>query len=142
MASFSIKKVYLVESDFKYNPEVSTSESARFDLEVTMSRMDTDNGDTLISLGVKVIAFSGDASLLTVTARMDGIFDFNLDGAGPAEDYLANVNAPAIIYPFVREHIASLTAKAGVDALLIPPFNFVDHYQRLKEKTTSESDEK
>lgn len=104
--------------------------------------MDTDNGDTLISLGVKVIAFSGDASLLTVTARMDGIFDFNLDGAGPAEDYLANVNAPAIIYPFVREHIASLTAKAGVDALLIPPFNFVDHYQRLKEKTTSESDEK
>ncbi|MET7253563.1 protein-export chaperone SecB [Dyadobacter fermentans] len=142
MASFSIKKVYLVESDFKYNPEVSTSESARFDLEVTMSRMDTDNGDTLISLGVKVVAFSGDANLLTVTARMDGIFDFNLDGAGPAEDYLANVNAPAIIYPFIREHIASLTAKAGVDALLIPPFNFVDHYQRLREKATSESDEK
>ncbi|MBK6835049.1 MAG: protein-export chaperone SecB [Bacteroidetes bacterium] len=41
-------------------------------------------------------------------------------------DNFININAPAIIFPFVREEIASLTSKAGVGGVLIQPVNFVE----------------
>jgi preprotein translocase subunit SecB len=36
------------------------------------------------------------------------------------------INAAAIIFPFVREQIASLALKAGLGTLLLPPINFVE----------------
>jgi preprotein translocase subunit SecB len=37
-----------------------------------------------------------------------------------------DINAPAIIFPFVREIIATQTAKAGVQPVVIQPINFVE----------------
>ncbi|NCD10471.1 MAG: preprotein translocase, partial [Negativicutes bacterium] len=35
-----------------------------------------------------------------------------------------NVNGAAIIYPYIREHLTSLSVKAGVGIILLPPANF------------------
>ena len=37
----------------------------------------------------------------------------------------SKVNAPAIIFPFVREHLASVSMKAGINPILLPAVNFV-----------------
>jgi preprotein translocase subunit SecB len=55
---------------------------------------------------------------------MLGIFEPS-DWNDPHLENFANINAPAIIYPFIREHIASLTTKAKMPYIL-PPFNFVE----------------
>ena len=39
------------------------------------------------------------------------------------------VNGAAIIFPYIREHLTNLSAKAGVGLIMLPPFNFT-----LKEK--------
>lgn len=41
-----------------------------------------------------------------------------------AEDTFKQINAPAIIYPFVREHVCNLALKAGITNLFLPPVNF------------------
>lgn len=44
----------------------------------------------------------------------------------------ANINAPAIIFPYVREIISSLSSKAMLGALFIQPVNFIQLYEDRK----------
>jgi preprotein translocase subunit SecB len=39
-------------------------------------------------------------------------------------EQFGHVNGAAIIYPFIREHLSNLSAKAGVGIILLPPVNF------------------
>lgn len=71
-----------------------------------------------------------------VTIAVDYAGNFLIDGEATAQqvDTFANINAPAIIFPFVRETIASLTAKGMLGAILVQPVNFVKLYQEHKAK--------
>jgi len=140
MASFRINKILLISSNFKLNPEVEPGRPGEFTIEVSMTRHQKVDNNLIVSVEVAIVAMGQDNSeLLKMAVQMDGLFDVTGDDSvGPSEDYLANVNAPAIIYPFVREHVASVTAKAGIEAILIPPFNFVEHYQKKLEDLHSD----
>ena len=62
--------------------------------------------------------------------------NFNKVGK-PTEDELmsfVNVNAPAIIFPFTREIVASLTTKSLLGSILLQPVNFVQLYNDRKQK--------
>ena len=41
----------------------------------------------------------------------------------------ANINAAAIIFPFIRENAATISAKAGMSPIMIPVTNFVKLYE-------------
>jgi preprotein translocase subunit SecB len=41
-----------------------------------------------------------------------------------SEDKFKAINAPAIIYPFVREHLFNLCLRAGIANVLLPTVNF------------------
>lgn len=43
-------------------------------------------------------------------------------------DRFINVNVAAMIFPFIREHLANTTMKSGMSPLIIPPINFVERY--------------
>lgn len=38
------------------------------------------------------------------------------------KDYIIN-NATALMFPYIREHISSITGKAGMNPILLPPLN-------------------
>ena len=40
------------------------------------------------------------------------------------DDKFKAVNAPAIIYPFVREHLYNICLRAGIGNVLLPTVNF------------------
>lgn len=44
----------------------------------------------------------------------------------------ANINAAAMIYPFIRENAASISAKAGMSPIMIPVSNFIERYEKIK----------
>ncbi|GAB4130821.1 MAG: hypothetical protein OHK0045_17840 [Raineya sp.] len=67
---------------------------------------------------------------IEASIRMLGTFQCPENPHIPIEDF-AKINAPAIIFPFVREHLASVSMKAGINAILLPPINFV----KMSEKT-------
>ncbi|HBR10666.1 MAG TPA: hypothetical protein DD740_00345 [Chryseobacterium sp.] len=41
----------------------------------------------------------------------------------------ANINAAAIIFPFIRENAATISSKAGMSPIMIPVTNFVKLYE-------------
>lgn len=47
-------------------------------------------------------------------------------------------NAPAIIFPYVRAYVSSLTVLSGIDAVNIPTMNLTSIAEDLKENTKKE----
>ncbi|RYE91298.1 MAG: hypothetical protein EOO37_00695 [Cytophagaceae bacterium] len=48
------------------------------------------------------------------------------------------VNAPAILFPFVRSYVSALTALSGYSTITIPAMNLLSMREQLKENTVTE----
>lgn len=59
---------------------------------------------------------------VTATISMIGVFEKYGDSPLNLEQF-GHVNGPAIIYPYIREHLSSLSAKAGLGLIFLPPVN-------------------
>jgi len=64
-----------------------------------------------------------DKEQVKATISMVGIFEKFGDSPLNLEQF-GNVNAAAIIFPYIREHLSNLSAKAGLGLIFLPPFNF------------------
>ncbi len=54
-----------------------------------------------------------------------GIFEIeNKDNLDLPIDKFATLNGPAIILPYIRQHLTDLTIKAGFNPYYLPPVNF------------------
>ena len=48
--------------------------------------------------------------------------------------YFANVNAPAIAFPFVRSFVQTLSINMGVAPIILPSYNFAQAFEEAKHK--------
>ena len=72
---------------------------------------------------------------MDLLVRNEGLFELH----GEKSEFFRSfcyINAPALIYPYIRETVFSLTGKAGIQPINLPPFNFVAFG---KDKMDSES---
>lgn len=123
-SGYRIISVLLVESYFKRAPNVKKPEvntSPILDVEITG---DTKEGNIVVGMSVS-LSVGDDEKKPDITAQISMVGHFKKFGNPQLpEDRFANINAPAIIYPFIREHLSTLSTKAGVGQILIPPLNF------------------
>jgi len=72
---------------------------------------------------------------LDVSVKMIGFFEFKevvkIENLG---NYFF-VNAPAIIFPYLRSYISALTALSGCSTIILPPMNLVSLGKKLEENT-------
>lgn len=68
-------------------------------------------------------------------AVIDVMGNFQKNGDTPLnmKDF-ANVNAPAILFPYLREHLASLSMKAGIFPIVLEPINFMETVEQNVEQ--------
>ncbi len=59
---------------------------------------------------------------VTATISMIGVFEKYGDSPLNLEQF-GHVNGAAIIYPYIREHLSNLSAKAGLGLIFLPPVN-------------------
>ncbi len=119
---------------------------------------DWKNVETRVSTGYKEIAETGAISVMVgiglkfkdgedkvfvdLSVQMTGKFEPK-EKFEPSEEnntqieVFASIGAPAIVFPFVREHAHSLASKSGINFWL-PPVNFV----QLAEKKKAEKEGK
>ena len=63
--------------------------------------------------------------VLKLESTFIGIFSVDRENKNmDMEHYLKN-NSPALMFPFIREHIATITQKSGVGPVLLPPINIL-----------------
>ncbi len=122
---YNFSNIILIESTFKRLPVVNFA-SPEYKNDISIGIESQKEGNTL-SVFLTVNVSSGNGNILDVEAKvkMAGIFQKNTEVNEIDMDSFGKVNAPAIIFPFIREHIASISSKAGIPTILLPPINFV-----------------
>ncbi|WP_338762038.1 protein-export chaperone SecB [Bernardetia sp. ABR2-2B] len=124
--NFTLHNVILMESSFKRTAQVSFSDED-FKGDISIGVENEKNGLNLtVSLTVEYKAgIENEEPQIQSLIKMIGNFQCPETEIELSVDSFAKVNAPAIIFPFVREHLASVSMKAGINPILLPPVNFV-----------------
>lgn len=122
---FQFKEIYLVESSFKRNNIVNFDDPT-FKNSVKISVEHSVTEEHILNITVSLDFSAGKSRTKEIIAKMKmvGVFICSGDSA-LSVDQFAKANGPAIMFPFLREHLASTTSKAGISPVLLPAVNFI-----------------
>jgi len=73
-----------------------------------------------LTLDLNISDKSGSLSINVVT---DGFFEFDNDLSETDKNSFFNVNAPAILFPYIRAYVTALTALSGIPPVVMPTIN-------------------
>ncbi len=120
-----LKNISLIESSFKreFKIDFENPEAESFiDIEVKHNKKEN---MLFVELTLIYTLSIKPNNLIASKIKMLGIFEMDKDAAIPEEKF-ASINAPAIIFPYIREHLSSLSIKASLQPILLQPVNFVE----------------
>jgi preprotein translocase subunit SecB len=121
-SGFRVLNILLLESSFTRiqnvvfnNPEIK--QEINVDVNVSV------NGNTIgVTEQVIYRQLFNDIEQVTSNIKMAGIFEKTGNSPLDLEEF-GQVNGAAIIYPYIREHLSNLSAKAGLGLIFLPPVN-------------------
>jgi preprotein translocase subunit SecB len=124
-SGYKIDNILLIESIFTRQPHISF-ENGGFDNQIAIEKEVVEDDDTCkfsVGLILDFKAVRNDEIAFQIKVKMVGLFE-KTGEATLSEDTFKNINGPAIIYPFIREHVSSVTLKAGIGTVILPSVNF------------------
>jgi preprotein translocase subunit SecB len=130
-AGFKLNNLFLIESIFKREAQVTFDESKTnnsVSVDVTVNL----NGNIVIV--TEELNYSqklADKIEVSAMIKMVGLFEKIGEPLIDMETF-GNINGAAIIFPYIREHLTSLSAKAGLGLILLPPANFTKNKLPIK----------
>lgn len=100
--------------------------SVKFNLSRNVEYLDDEDNTMLVSLIVSVFEDAEENNYpFSLKINMTGIFE--LDDIHESErESFAEVNAVAILFPYIRSLISTITANVNVPPLILPPINVVN----------------
>jgi len=133
LSSFQIQAIIMIESNFKRKDIIDFTKEQKPSLDLKTSYLKTAEGlYCLVELAYKASIDGETVPVVEASIKIGG--NFIKQGEGPIDiDTFGKVNAPAIIYPFIREQLSSLSLKASLTPILLPPVNF----QAVSEQNTA-----
>ena len=122
-SGFSLQNLILVESNFKRESKVTfNSEKSQNIVNVDVS-VQVENNIIIVTETLNFVQKFEEVAEVEALIKMIGIFE--KFGESPLDlEKFGRVNGAAIIFPYIREQITNLAAKAGLGLILLPPFNF------------------
>lgn len=122
---YKVENVVLIESTFSRNPSIDLKDltiSPEFNISHEAHETNPEN-----KFGVTLtLDYKGKQNGVIICAAnitMLGIFE-KTGEPSISENGFKQINAPAIIYPFIREHLHNICLKAGIANVLLPTVNF------------------
>ena len=124
-SGFRVINLILMESNFKREAVVTFDQdqitpSLKVDVNVQF------NEDSVyVTETIEFAQMNKQTQTIEVSAKvqMAGVFEKYGDSPLNVEEF-GYVNGAAIIFPFIREQLMNLSVKAGITAIVLPPFNF------------------
>ncbi len=130
-SEIQLKDIYLTESTFQGSQVLRQNQQIpklQIDLQTSVEAK-----ENWIISSVTVNLTSEQDPLFYIKATMTG--EFKLQGTIPfSMDMFKYANAPAIVYPYLRQHIRSLSLDARIPPIIIPVINFDRFYQEQKKR--------
>ncbi len=120
---YKLNNIILLESHFRREPDIKINDHIKDVININVEHRQ-DNRILFVILTMNFELKDKEKVYIEAKIAMLGIFEIPEEPVLPEEDF-AKINAPAIIFPFVREHLANVSIKAGLQPILIQPINFV-----------------
>ena|ERR1043166_4789601 len=129
-AGYKFQSLMLLSSEFSRNDEIDFEQESIPEVDINSDFRLADNKIVCIFLLDFHLNVNGN-SIVTYKCKFGGVFE--IVGTPKLDiNTFGNINAPSIMFPFVREHLASTSLKAGINPILLPPVNFVAIYEQKK----------
>lgn len=152
--NFTIHNIYLKDLSFEApnTPQIFSVQwepKVDFDLSMNSQTVAENVWEAVLDVTVKVnigiaadkrAEYGGKESLTAfiVEVKLAGIFTISGFEQEIADKLLA-IEAPAMLFPYLRETVASLVAKGGFPQLILPPMNFETMYKKHLAENNSQS---
>lgn len=117
IAKFRFNRYHILKSSIEIT-DISNI-GKEFEVEITRSG-GVNNEDNKYKLLLEV-AVKGDS--LNIHIAAEAFFDFDKDLDEDKKAVFFNVNAPAILFPYLRAYVSALTALSGVSPITLPTIN-------------------
>jgi preprotein translocase subunit SecB len=125
-AGYKIESMLLLESTFSREVDIEPQFIKDLTSEVDIksdARETTPDNKFAVIVKLHFRGMQQEKQVCNAIISMIGAFEKYGEPA-LTDDKFKAVNAPAIIYPFIREHLYSLCLKAGLANVLLPTINF------------------
>jgi len=122
---FRLSEIYLLESVFRRNANVDFKDPAfKNNANISVEHQVLEGQTIHITVTLDFVAGKKRLKEISAKIKMMGVFKCDAEPIIPIEKF-AIANGPAIMFPFLREHLASITLKAGISPILLPSVNFI-----------------
>jgi len=129
-AQFSFEQFYITESHISRN---IINVSTNLDIDIKPSAVHLkDTNEFQLTLNVKV---TSDNNSINAEVIGVGVFKFSENLATNILNNYSYVNAPAIIFPYIRAYITTLTGLQGFIPINLPLLNFSNLRDKLINNT-------
>jgi len=125
-----IIQIVLMESHFKRATEVIYDDQEKIAIDIdVVPTVDASKKTIVTEVRFEMNSTRGDTKQIDTRITMAGIFSF--EGlSDEASKEFSKINAAAIVFPFVREHLMTTALKAGINPIVLNPVNFVELAKR------------
>lgn len=100
-------------------------------LEVEFNNVKDLSKEELFILGIEIL-IKDETGNLKIKVFAKGYFKFMNDCPENRKDDFMNINAPAILFPYIRAYISTLTALSGINPIILPTLNLSERKTKLK----------
>lgn len=129
IAKFRLKDYKITKSHFNINPQnISTTDDVA--IEIKRENLLSES-DSLFKLDMYV-NISDEKGNMNISTKIEGLFEFDSDLDETQKNNFFDINAPAILYPYVRAYISSLTSLSGFNHIILPTINFAARSEKNK----------
>ena len=78
------------------------------------------------------VNMSDERGNINISIKIEGLFEFDSDLNETQKNNFFDINAPAILYPYVRAYLSSLTSLSGFNHIILPTINFAARSEKNK----------
>ncbi len=118
-AQFRFVNYRITESAIQIDPEREPNDELEVNFEQTIGVHETENRMRLL-LNTTI---SDKDSVLSIAVKAEGFFEFDTELDEEMKDGFFNQNAPAILFPYIRAYISTLSTLSGLKPIILPTLN-------------------
>lgn len=119
IAKFRFKGYRIIESHIVTNTEEQTSQNLNVEFEQTIG-VNEEEHNMRLEMTANI---SDENKVLNIKVKAQGFFEFETDLKPEEKDIFFRTSAPAILFPYVRAYITTLSSLSGVKPVILPTLN-------------------
>ncbi len=122
-AGISFDGIIIVKDNFWRDFQVPDDSELTFEVEMRWNSQET---NYVTELDTSLVLKYEEKEVLRSKTSFVGFFSIDENAEDIDMETFIKNDSPAYIFPFIREHIVTVTRKSGVSAVLLPPMDILE----------------